>query len=296
MSIEINYAGSPAIESQGALYELNYADGSGGWVSSPTIVTDASGNLITSGNLYLSSNATTGLMYFGSDASSWVYKTGNLMQFKVNNSNIVTLSTTYVGIKDTGLLNWSSTSSAHGTPDTGLKRDSAGVLKVTDGSTGVGGLIYNTLTPVTTVRIAYTDNQMFLGKSMSLNWITSATASTSGIPDTGLERDSAGVLKVTDGSTGSGELLYRKPLINISALHTAVVTNQVINCTANSFTVTLPTAVGITGKSFTIKNSGTGVITIDADGTETIDGSLTQSLNQYHSRTVISDGTNWIII
>ena len=114
--------------------------------------------------------------------------------------------------------------------------------------------------------------------------------------DVGIVRDSAGVLKVTDGSTGTGDLLYHKPLINISALHTAVATNHIINCTANSFTVTLPTAVGIQGKEYTVKNSGSGVITVDGDGTETIDDDLTQSLNQYDSLTIVSDNTNWIIL
>jgi hypothetical protein len=34
--------------------------------------------------------------------------------------------------------------------------------------------------------------------------------------------------------------------------------DQVIDCTANTFTVTLPTAVGITGKRFVIRNTGSG--------------------------------------
>ena len=122
----------------------------------------------------------------------------------------------------------------------------------------------------------------------------SSTTSASGTVDAGIVRDSAGVVKITDGGGGYGELLYHKALINISALHTAVATNHVINCTANSFTVTLPTAVGIQGKEYIIKNSGSGVITVD--GTETIDGDLTQSLNQYDSLTVVSDDTKWAII
>lgn len=73
--------------------------------------------------------------------------------------------------------------------------------------------------------------------------------------------------------------------------------NEVVNCTAGTFTVNLPTAVGNPGRTFTIKNSGTGVITIDASTTETIDGSLTQVLGQrYLSLTVVSDGANWMIV
>ena len=39
-------------------------------------------------------------------------------------------------------LQWSSTTSAKGSPDTGILRDNAGVVKVTDGSTGTGELIF----------------------------------------------------------------------------------------------------------------------------------------------------------
>ena len=86
-------------------------------------------------------------------------------------------------------------------------------------------------------------------------------------------------------------------LRNITATTTFATAEETINCTANTFTVNLPTAVGIQGTTYTLVNSGTGVITLNADGTETINGSLTIDLSsQYISRTVQSDGSNWIII
>jgi hypothetical protein len=72
--------------------------------------------------------------------------------------------------------------------------------------------------------------------------------------------------------------------------------DHVIECTANTFTVTLPSAAVASGQNFVIKNSGVGVITVDGDGTETIDGDLTQTLLQYESITLSSNGINWIII
>ncbi len=60
-----------------------------------------------------------------------------------------------------------------------------------------------------------------------------------------------------------------------------------------TFILTLPTAVGIDGKVYYIKNIGTGIITIDADDIETIDGGLTAVLDsQYESVTVTSDSDN----
>ena len=72
-------------------------------------------------------------------------------------------------------------------------------------------------------------------------------------------------------------------------------TDSVIFCTG-TFTATLPTPVGITGRVYDVKNIGTGVITL-ATAEGLIDGLATQTITaQYESITVISDGTNWYII
>ena len=74
-------------------------------------------------------------------------------------------------------------------------------------------------------------------------------------------------------------------------------TDFVVDCTANTFTVTLPTAAGIARKQFCIKNSGTGVITVDGNGSETIDDALTFILStKGESIWVVSDGANWKVI
>lgn len=71
----------------------------------------------------------------------------------------------------------------------------------------------------------------------------------------------------------------------------------VINCTANTFTVTLPTAVGVAGKQYCVKNSGTGVITIATTSAQTIDGITSKVLSvQYESLWFMSNGANWIVI
>jgi len=62
-------------------------------------------------------------------------------------------------------------------------------------------------------------------------------------------------------------------------------------------TITLPTAVGNTNR-YTIKSSGTGVVSIATTSSQTIDGSASPiTINvQYVSLDLISDGTNWNII
>ena len=86
------------------------------------------------------------------------------------------------------------------------------------------------------------------------------------------------------------------PFKDVSATYTIFTADKVINCTANTFTVTLPSSVGLKGQQFTIKNSGAGVITLDGNGTQTIDGALTLVLATSVCYTVASDDSNWIIL
>ena len=81
-----------------------------------------------------------------------------------------------------------------------------------------------------------------------------------------------------------------------TANFTATSLTSTIDCT-NTITITLPTAVGFSGRIHTIKNSGTGIITIATTSSQTIDGAATQSLaTQWSKITVQSTGANWIII
>lgn len=79
----------------------------------------------------------------------------------------------------------------------------------------------------------------------------------------------------------------------------ATISDHTILCGAGNetFTVTLPTALGVLGIIYNIKNTGTGTITVDGNASETIDGSTTAVINvQYASITIQSDGSNWHII
>lgn len=73
-----------------------------------------------------------------------------------------------------------------------------------------------------------------------------------------------------------------------------------VGTAANSgFTCALPTAVGISGKSYTFKdvqgNCGSEFITVDPYSSQTIDGQSTKLLNVGgESFTITSDGSNWI--
>jgi hypothetical protein len=78
--------------------------------------------------------------------------------------------------------------------------------------------------------------------------------------------------------------------------YTLLFTDDVINCTANNFTISLPTAIGIKGKKYTIVNSGLGTVTLDSFGSETIQHSLMQQIYEDETFDIVSDGNNWLVV
>jgi len=98
---------------------------------------------------------------------------------------------------------------------------------------------------------------------------------------------------VRNGLKSLGGITF--PATGINATYTVGVNDYLIDITGNTITVTLPTAVGVNGKNYVIKNRGTGVVTVATTSSQTIDGANTKSLNNNDSIEVISDGSNWII-
>jgi hypothetical protein len=62
--------------------------------------------------------------------------------------------------------------------------------------------------------------------------------------------------------------------------------------------VTLPSAVGVAGRRFTIKNGNpaTNSITVATTSSQTIDATTPGTVAPLASRTVVSDGANWWIV
>ncbi len=86
-----------------------------------------------------------------------------------------------------------------------------------------------------------------------------------------------------------------------TASYTATIEDHIliVDASGGARTITLPTAAGITGRQYIIKkkDSSVNVVTIAADGSETIDGDATIAISmQWQVRTLVSDGANWMII
>lgn len=85
-----------------------------------------------------------------------------------------------------------------------------------------------------------------------------------------------------------------------STTYIALSTDEVVSASASggAFTVTLPTAVGVTGRRYTVKKTDStfNAVTIDGNAAETIDGGATYILwYQNQAATLVSNGTNWVV-
>lgn len=88
-------------------------------------------------------------------------------------------------------------------------------------------------------------------------------------------------------------------IVSKTTAYTVVNNDYTIECGAGnqSFTVTLIPASSVKGKILNIKNMGTGTITIDGDGSDTIDGGITAVISVENATvTIQSNGVNWSII
>jgi hypothetical protein len=151
------------------------------------------------------------------------------------------------------------------------------------------------------------DNQMVLGNSdITTAFISGAITGTA--YGTGANTGTtAYYLAVT-----SAGLIIEKSSIPATAITDVVVTNTAIDltldathrtvtvdATAANRTITLPAAASCSGRTYVIKKIDVSVntVTIDGDGSETIDGAATVVISsQYAGKTIQSTGSAWIII
>lgn len=151
--------------------------------------------------------------------------------------------------------------------DTGIARDSAGVLKVTkaDGTTDLGNLQvedeaygagWNGSLEVPTKNALYDKIETLGGGSGITRTITVTSGSG------------------TMGSTASVDYVY---------------------LVAGAHTMTLPTAVSNTNR-YTIKNNHSAAITVDTTSSQTIDGTTSIQIAPEDAVDIISNNTNWCVI
>lgn len=107
--------------------------------------------------------------------------------------------------------------------------------------------------------------------------------------------ESAGALNIVSGKTLTVPNSQNIGAYAITAVNlTLDSTHHWVKVTA-ACTITLPAASGITGWEYIITATANSVI-VDGNGSETISGALTVTLNAGDSLQITSDGANWFII
>lgn len=154
----------------------------------------------------------------------------------------------------------------------GINASEKYLLNVGDnqGQTKVEGLVVN-ITQNGINKINVTNNGVVMNDNTGIN-VTSPTSQ----------------LHTTSFATG---------YVSKAANYTLTINDETVEVTASSVTITLPTAIGITGREYTIKLTANTTSTVATTSSQTIDGSTTYSLSaQYKYVRVKSNGSNWIII
>lgn len=105
---------------------------------------------------------------------------------------------------------------------------------------------------------------------------------------------------ITAASTASVTAVSAWNIVSKTTTYTAVA-NDYIKASSTSFTITLPTAVGVSGQAIAIQHTGTSltqVYTLNTTSSQTIGGISSGSYALYTNGevlVVISDGSNWQI-
>lgn len=144
------------------------------------------------------------------------------------------------------------------------------------------------------------------GTTVQLNWQTAGTVQ---LTSAALDMNSHQIHNVTDPVNAQDAATkhyidthaFETIVITVSTTTTITTAAQIYltNAASAAFTVTLPTAASSTNLAYTVKkiDSSVNAVTLQGNGTDTIDGSNTQLLNsQWQSITAVSNGTSWYLI
>lgn len=158
------------------------------------------------------------------------------------------------------------------------------------GITWVGGEIANT---------SFSSSGINAGVSQFYNvrCLSSSTAEATSL--SGLSGAKRANFKFRDCRDELGVLMswnddVRGSYVGKTANYTLTGADRTVNVTANSPTITLPTAVNCPGRQYIIANTGAGAVTVATTSAQTIDGGAPSSVSAGSRLRVESNGANWI--
>ena len=100
-----------------------------------------------------------------------------------------------------------------------------------------------------------------------------------------------------DGFLADGWIHGNYATVTVVSGDTTLDSTHAIVLVSAGATISLPTAVGVAGRLYNVVRTGTGLVTIQPDGAETISGDTPLVLtSQWDSVVFVSDGTNWVLL
>jgi len=161
------------------------------------------------------------------------------------------------------------------------------------GDTMTGGLFTPFLSATTVSATTYLNLPVFTGDYLPLS---GGTVYGPTIYSSGLTANTLNVtgLTQTSGITSTGGITFKQ--VTIDSSYTATTSDYMIDASGGTFTVSLPSAVGIQGRLLVIKNNGGGAVTVDPYDSETIDDKPFVILGESNSLQLVSNGFNWVAL
>jgi hypothetical protein len=87
-----------------------------------------------------------------------------------------------------------------------------------------------------------------------------------------------------------------KSYAKVSTAYEMTNADDYVIATSGSFPITLPPAATANNKHYTIKNVGSGSISLSGDSSETIDSGSSITLDQFDAVEVFTDGIEWFVV
>jgi hypothetical protein len=101
-------------------------------------------------------------------------------------------------------------------------------------------------------------------------------------------------LTQTSGITSTGGVTFKQ--VTINSTYSATTQDYMIDVTGGTFTVYLPSAVGIQGRLLVVKNNGGGAVTVQPTLGQNIDDKPFVILGETNTIQLASNGSNWVAI
>jgi len=156
-----------------------------------------------------------------------------------------------------------------------LALNTADAILYTSGSTA------NQILPIGWDRLSTLSGGTVYGPTIFTNGLSAHTLFVSGLTQ-------------TSGITSTGGIIFPQKTIN--STYTAQTEDFMIDASGGTFTIYLPTAVGVQGKLYNIKNNGGGAVTVQPFGSETIDDKPFVILGETNALQLVSNGSDWVAL